>query len=244
MLVDQSNVTMKPHVLPESPLSTQWLEIFHTGDFGDRGSFNESDLDQIVRNFDPSFHEPPAVIGHPTHDAPAYGWVDGLKRRGGVLLGKLKQVDPSFEKMVKAGQFKKRSIALYKTANGLMLRHIGFLGAQPPSVKDLANATFSEDRIDFTTLAFEESESHSGTAVARLKDGGYWMPDFDRFNFPAIFAELENSPALPIFERFLERLQDDCGFDPGSARLSQRARNFMRFHGVSFDEALDQIQHR
>jgi hypothetical protein len=237
----KQNMGDKEHIFSESRLADQWLELFRSGDYGDKGTFSDSDLDEIVRNFDPSFHEPPAVIGHPTQDAPAYGWVAGLQRSGSKLLGRLRQVDPNFEEMVKSGRFKKRSIALYQTGKGWMLRHVGFLGAQPPEVKGLANATFREDRIRFVTLIFGESASSAEAAVRRLKDGRYWMPEFDRFKFPAMFSELEGTPALDVFVSFLERWQDECGIDENSARLAHRARNFTRFHNVSFGEALDQV---
>jgi predicted transcriptional regulator len=70
------------------------------------------------------------------------------------------------------------------------------------------------------------------------------MPEFDRFKFPAIFAELEGSSALITFVNFLEQLQDECGIDPNSSRLANRAQSYARFHDVSFGEALDQVQKR
>lgn len=238
----KQNMGDKEHIFDESPLADQWLELFRSGDYGDKGKFSDSDLDEIVRNFDPSFHEPPAVIGHPAQDAPAYGWVAALKRSGNKLLGRLRQVDPNFEEMVKSGRFKKRSIALYQTGKGWALRHVGFLGAQPPEVKGLANAIFREDRIRFVTLIFGESASSAEAAVRRLKDGCYWIPEFDHFNFPIMFAELEGTPALDLLVGFLERLQDEFGIDRNGARLAHRAKNYAQFHRVSFSEALDQVQ--
>jgi hypothetical protein len=232
----------KEYSFEETPLASQWLELFRAGDYGGKGKFTDSDLDQVVDNFNPAFHEPPAVIGHPEHNAPAYGWVEALKRSGDVLLGKFKQVDPRFEEMVKAGRFKKRSVSLYSTAKGWMLRHVGFLGAQPPEIKGLANAAFKEDQIRFITLTFGESESRASAAIARLKTRGYWMPEFDHFRFPAIFAELDGSSTLGVFVDFLERLQDECEIDVNSSRLASRAENFARLRGVSFGEALDRVR--
>jgi hypothetical protein len=139
----------------ESKLADQWIEIFHAGNFGSKGAYTEQDLDEIVNNYDPSFHEAPAVIGHPENDAPAYAWVEGVKRQGASLLGKLKQVEPSFERMVQDGLFKKRSIALYRGDKGLSLRHVGFLGAQPPEVKGLADVRFV-DNTEVIEITFEE----------------------------------------------------------------------------------------
>jgi hypothetical protein len=38
-------------------------------------AFSESDLQATVAAYDPAKHEAPLVVGHPTHDMPAYGWV-------------------------------------------------------------------------------------------------------------------------------------------------------------------------
>lgn len=141
----------------------QWIEIFktgtHTDGHGRTKTYTEADLDRIVRTYDPNMHEAPIVIGHPKDNAPAYGWVGGLKRVGQVLLFKARQVIPEFAEMVRSGLFKKRSISLYP---GGSLRHIGFLGALPPAVKGLRDiAVFSEGLED--CFCFDgESESDYG----------------------------------------------------------------------------------
>jgi hypothetical protein len=84
------------------------------------------------------------VLGHPENDAPAFGWVEGLKREGNVLFAKLKQVSPQLDQLVESGAFKKRSIMLYRDPP--MLRHLGFLGAMPPEVKGLADLKLCEFR--------------------------------------------------------------------------------------------------
>jgi len=232
----------KDHMFAESPLAGQWLELFRAGDYGSKGTFTNSDLDQVVNNFDPSFHEPPAVVGHPENDAPAYAWVDGLKRQDNVLLGKLKLVQPQFEEMVKSGRFKKRSISLYNTAKGYALRHVGFLGAQPPNVKGLADASFKEDRLRFITVTFGESESNALAAVDRLKQDGYWLPLMDQLNFSESLTQLEGTPALDMFINAVKMSVDAWGIDPSNARLSRRAKQYASFHGVSFNEGLDRVQ--
>jgi hypothetical protein len=136
-----------------SKLTDQWIEIFRAGNYGDKGEYSERDLDQIVANYNPAFHEAPAVIGHPENDKPAWGWVEALKRVGDTLFGKLKQVEPAFEEMVDKGRFKKRSIGLYQTDKGLALRHVGFLGAKSPEIKGLADVRFNDQGkqvIEFT----------------------------------------------------------------------------------------------
>lgn len=142
-----------------STLNAQWIELFRAGDYGNKGAYTESDIDKMVANYDAKEHEAPVVMGHPETNAPAYGWVESLKRVGNLLLGKLKQVQPAFEDMVRQGLFKKRSISFYVTPNGPALRHVGFLGAMPPEVKGLADvklASFSAGA--FQTIDLKEDD--------------------------------------------------------------------------------------
>ena len=137
-----------------------WVEIFRTGDYGEKGKFSDADLDRVISNYDPNAHEAPACIGHPKDDLPAYGWADRLMRQGGTLLAKFKEVDPAFELAAKAGRFKKRSAAFYLDGAGNItnLRHVAFLGAQPPEVKGLKNLNFDDAGRAFTAVDFGEEE--------------------------------------------------------------------------------------
>jgi len=121
-----------------------WIPIFKGGKQVDSGG-NEHDGDEIIERaiatFDPAHHEPPAVVGHPKDNAPAFGWVAGLKKIGNMLYAKFKQVVPEFARAVKDGLYKKRSISVYPDGR---LRHVGFLGAAPPAVKGLADLKFDE----------------------------------------------------------------------------------------------------
>lgn len=166
-----------------SKLADQWIELFRAGNYGEQGSFSEADLDRIVSNYKPSAHEAPAVIGHPKEDAPAYGWVESLKRSGNLLLGKLNKVDPAFAEMVEAGRFKKRSASFYKTPDGYSLRHVGFLGAQPPVVKGLADCKFA-DAGGHEVVEFKEMEmaDETVTAISSFKT---WLEGFMNGSKPA-----------------------------------------------------------
>jgi hypothetical protein len=132
------------------------IEIFRTGRHtaidGRALSFGERDLDTIATGYDPSVHEAPAVIGHPELDAPAYGWVKSVARKGDRLTASFGELDPQFADQLKAGRYKKISAAFYEpdapsnpAPGQWYLRHVGFLGAQPPSVKGLRQAQFAED---------------------------------------------------------------------------------------------------
>jgi len=122
-----------------------WFEIFRTGTHTDSQGrtreWKQADLEEIASLYNPAAHEAPIVIGHPADDAPAYGWIEGLRVAGDRLLAKPRQLVDEFKDMVKQGRYKKVSIALYPDMG---LRHVGFLGAMPPSVKGLAQAAFSE----------------------------------------------------------------------------------------------------
>ncbi len=127
-------------------MTDEWIEVFragtHTAMNGTTKTWTEADLDHAVAAYDPAQHEAPLVVGHPKDNAPAYGWALAAKREGDRLLVKPGQMDPAFREMVKAGRFKKRSISFY--ADGT-IRHIGFLGAQPPAVKGLKDCHFAQD---------------------------------------------------------------------------------------------------
>jgi hypothetical protein len=117
----------------------------------------------MVESYDPADHEAPAVIGHPSANHPAYGWVEGLKREGTKLMAKFKQVVPEFSEMVGKGLFKKRSIRVL--ADG-RLGHVGFLGAVPPAVKGLKDIEFEDDEegFDYDFNECEKKEAGMKTA--------------------------------------------------------------------------------
>lgn len=135
-------------------------------DTGKKHEIDISFLEQVVANFIPEEHEPPATIGHPQSNAPAYGWACALRIEGDRLQSQFCEVDPAFEQLVREGKFKKRSAAFYmdtRTAPGgrvPALRHVGFLGAQPPAVKGLREIHFNEgEAVTFADINFSEGES-------------------------------------------------------------------------------------
>jgi hypothetical protein len=141
------------------------IEIFRPGTHRDMSgreiTFTEADLVASATAYDPAAHEAPACVGHPKHDAPAYGWASGLKFADGGLVAVVDQIDPEFAELVRAGRFKKISPAFYEpdsAANpkpgSYYLRHIGFLGAQPPAVKGLKPVAFADGEAG--TVAFAD----------------------------------------------------------------------------------------
>ena len=113
--------------------------------------FSESDLAASAAAYDPAKHEAPIVIGHPKHDDPAYGWVKSLATADDGLQAEPHQVDAAFAELVEAGRYKKISASFYlpdapnnPVPGVYYLRHVGFLGAQPPAVKGLKAAEFAD----------------------------------------------------------------------------------------------------
>ncbi|MBM2817021.1 MAG: hypothetical protein HW421_3783 [Ignavibacteria bacterium] len=154
-----------------------WLEIFksgtHTDSAGKTETYTPETIDTIVNVYnerisESSDSEAPVVKGHPQSNAPAYGWIERLARRGDKLYAKLKNLAPEFIDEVRRGSYRKVSIALYPD---LMLRHVGFLGAVPPAVKGLKGASFSDE------FCFTEFESVQISFVNSKKGDTGDLPD-------------------------------------------------------------------
>ncbi len=143
--------------------SSPWVEIFRAGDYSAQGKgvITRSDLERVIRNYDPTYHEAPVCVGHPKDNLPAYGWIERLALDGDTLLAKEKQVDSQFHEARKQGRFKKRSAAFYQDATGKIsgLRHVAYLGAQPPEVKGLQDVKFSDSGREFIEVSFGEEET-------------------------------------------------------------------------------------
>ena len=143
--------------------------------------FTDEDLKGMASSYDVDLHEAPIVIGHPKHNAPAYGWVKAVKFDGEKLSLHADQVNPDFAEMNRSGAFKKHSISLYppddprnpKPGNWYV-RHIGFLGAQPPAIKGLPNTEFADgDRaveIEFSEIDGQSASRSLGFMLRRLRD--------------------------------------------------------------------------
>lgn len=131
------------------------FEIFKSGkqtsSAGKTIDFGEDQLRAAVEAYDPQLHEAPIVVGHPKENGPAYGWIKSLAFSDGTVMAEPIQVDEQFAEMVTAGRFKKRSASFYLPDSPhnpkpgvFYLRHVGFLGAQPPAVKGLKDVAFAD----------------------------------------------------------------------------------------------------
>lgn len=136
------------------------IEVFksgtHTDAAGNTNEWTDEDLNEIVKMYNEQDnkekHTAPLVLGHPKDNAPAYGWVESLKKVGNKIIASVTDLSEDIKADVKAGKYKKVSISLY--ANKL-LRHVGLLGAVPPAVKGLADVKFNDS--NYSTYEFEDS---------------------------------------------------------------------------------------
>lgn len=157
----------------------------HTDNAGRKHDFSAAVLGDVAASYDPALHEAPLVVGHPAANRPAYGLVASLSAEPDGLYAEPTRVDPEFAELVKAGRFPKISASLYPpdnpsnpTPGRWHLRHVGFLGAQPPAVKGLKPVEFADGddpaaavdiEIDFAESA--APRGHAFGSIARVLRG-------------------------------------------------------------------------
>lgn len=143
----------------------------HTASNGAVIDFSDEVLKAAVSAYSPDTHEAPIVVGHPRDNGPAYGWIKSLSFADGAIVAEPQQLDADFAEMVQAGRFKKRSASWYlpdapnnPKPGTLYLRHVGFLGAQPPAVKGLKEVAFAE--AEEGVVEFSETERWAFSTLA------------------------------------------------------------------------------
>jgi hypothetical protein len=155
-----------------------WIEVFktglHTSSNGKSINYTNEDLLKIATNYNQRIQlEPtskaPLVKGHPESNAPAYGWIDQLARRGDFLLAKVKDLTNDIINDIKDKKFQKVSISL---TNDLNLRHIGLLGAAAPAVEGLKPIEFTMNLDNFEILSDIELNNES-TANQETENNSY-----------------------------------------------------------------------
>lgn len=195
------------------------FEIFrpgkHIASNGLALTFSEADLKAAVAAYDPKIHEAPITVGHPVDNRPAYGWIKGLDFTDSSLHADPDQVEAQFEEMVAAGRFKKRSASFYlpKSANHPLkdkpghdahyLRHVAFLGAQPPAVKGLKDVTFKDAEEGVVEFSDEDDETLFARLWAWLKGN----PEFREATKPATRSTTEDDAMTPEQTAEMEALK-------------------------------------
>jgi hypothetical protein len=147
----------------------------HTDNQGRPVEFTEADLDAAIAGYDPALHRAPLVIGHPKDNGPAFGWVRSIGRNAkGEAAAVPEQLNNDFAEGVAAGTWYPRSASWYSPTDprnpkpGIYyLRHIGFLGAQPPSIKGLSDIEFDEGGEGVLEIEFADFGHEVGAGLWR-----------------------------------------------------------------------------
>ena len=152
-----------------------FFEIFKAGTYP-QGKFSKEQIEEIAKNYDPSFCEAPITLDH-EQSGPAFGWVESLKSDKGVLKATFKDVTEDLKSFVNDGKYKKVSVEIYRELEGKKpyLKAVSFLGASIPQVKGMETVQFKEGESDIYTfeVATEESKpdkNNDEKEIADLKD--------------------------------------------------------------------------
>ncbi len=130
--------------------ATRRIEVFRPGTFralnGQEAAYSPDDVAALAESYDPQAAPAPVVVGHPKTDSPAYGWVKRLvwDAEAERLYADIGDIAPEFEQAVKAGRYRRISIALFPPSAAAnprpgkpYLKHVGFLGGAAPAVPGL-----------------------------------------------------------------------------------------------------------
>lgn len=135
---------------PAGPGFSQ-VEIFRTGNYGEKGVYTKDTLDEIVANYKPKTQEAPLTLDH-AWGGEALGWVKRLWRDGKSLFAEMKDVTPELDMLVRERRYPKRSVELYDSPH--QLRAVTFLGGSTPHAKGMAEVKFGEGERAFHSFDF------------------------------------------------------------------------------------------
>lgn len=115
-------------------------ELFRTGEHvdmhGNASAWSVADLDAMIAAYNEVSETDlaPVVLGHPTTNAPAYGWLVKIWRNGDTLSGLLRSPDEGgIADLIEKGRYENVSLSV----QGHSILHVGFLGAALPAVSSL-----------------------------------------------------------------------------------------------------------
>lgn len=159
-----------------------FIELMRTGchldSGGERRCFSEGDLQISAQAYHPEFRLAPLVLGHPSDDRPRFGWVKRLYFGGGSLWGEPMRVSPHLPRWLNEGRYKKVSAAFFPPDHPrnprpgtFYLKHVGFFGAHPTSVKGLRVAFFGEWSVPYVDDREIESVAFSSSAEFAVHEG-------------------------------------------------------------------------
>lgn len=171
----------------EQKVNKKRIQVMLPGTFtdsnGNKVTLTADDLKASASAYDPAKHEAPFVIGHPKMDDPSYGWAASahFSEQDGLEVEPA-QVDPAFAELHNAGRYKKRSASFYRPDSSenpvpgvWYLRHVGFLGAQPPAVKGMRAVEFGEAGDDVVDLSEWDVRLIAGNSARMWRGLRDWL---------------------------------------------------------------------
>jgi hypothetical protein len=213
------------------------IEVFRAGSFvdmhGTKQTVTVQNLQSIAMAYDAENHPAPVVLGHPSTDAPAYGWVESLFVEGGILKANLRETAVEFADWVKQGLYKKVSISLFMPGGtnnpkpeNFYLKHVGFLGATAPAVPGLKPVKFSEDAGGYMTMqqdcAFAANPDAAELSELRREKQAWGVEKL-----------VEQGKVLPVFKddllAFAASLDDRESVSFSDGQETTRAKWFMGY---------------
>lgn len=206
------------------------IEIFragrHTASDGRTITFSAAELQAAVSAYDPALHEAPLTVGHPVSDtAPAYGWVSKMDFSAPVVTVQPNQVNPDFAELVNAGAFKKISASWYlpdspsnPTPGNYYLRHVAFLGAVPPALHGLKNASFAaadQGHIEFG----DWSDVQEANLFGRLRDwliGKFGLDEADKAMPSHLVDSVKEAALRPVMPAVIDAVPYPTSYSEGN----------------------------
>lgn len=165
--------------MPTPAADTRRIEVFRPGQFramsGAEFSFSAADVSRIAEVYDPDKAPAPIVVGHPSHDDPAFGWAKGFEvNDDGVLVAEIGDLAPEFVDAVTQGRYRKISMKFFPpdapnnpVPGSYYPRHIGFLGGAAPAVSGLKPVQFADDGADLIEIEFGDPSAREAAGLFR-----------------------------------------------------------------------------
>ena len=121
------------------------MEVFRAGDYGERGTWTEEQIERLASDYNAQLHEAPLTLDH-AQTGPALGWVKALRRVGDRLVAQVALGPGKVRDFLREGGFKKRSVEIQRehpSTGRPYLRAVSLLGAASPAVEGLGPVAFS-----------------------------------------------------------------------------------------------------
>ncbi|HEL3240990.1 TPA: hypothetical protein UMZ03_001805 [Stenotrophomonas maltophilia] len=129
------------------------FQIFQAGTWNSQSgpvTIDQAAVRQVAAGYSRDLRAAKLVLGHPDVETDAYGEVKSLTEMDGGLYA-FADVDESLIDAVRAKRYKNVSASIYMPETpgnprpgAYYLRHVGFLGAAPPAVKNMQPLSFAE----------------------------------------------------------------------------------------------------